>query len=616
MDSKFDDIFPRDVSDPQAAMLEFLRNIIIRPNFIPAIRYYLGWRGVKTAVEGPEAWSARIKNRQGVFGIVLQESRIDANGFVYGIVRLNYFCDPNEDIVEKFSFRAGLAAMQPDYIERVREFSSYADLNELFNIATIELSFSVSQRAYHLRLHALENFRIYSVDGLRIEANGVEQVVVEPGGIDQDLPSWDLAFEFFEVLAASVSFLVRSAPVQVLHGVEPGQLLYVHDNGEVTISSDGKGKKKFIELIWMDQSQEGLGEVRPFPDALWWHSHKAQHTASMDKQTLGIDHRPEFIILSGFLGSGKTSFLQNFIEYQQQFNRFVAVIQNEIGAKGLDASLLDKGYTMLELDEGCVCCSLVGSVHTGVQQILKEFQPDYIVLETTGAANPQNLLDELVELENDIRFDSVTVVVDALNIKESLVQYDVAAEQLRVADILILNKTETLSESERESVKEMIRFYNSWAPIVCTSFGDINPALLYGDMEESSSAMTRAKEAIHKKSHHHNHQMDGISAVTISLERGVDQEQLFEALAAVPREIFRIKGFVYLESEQTWAVLQCVGGRVNLNSYNGRVEEGYLVFIGRHTDQFDPQEWRDKMYGQPRKIRLKPGKKLDIPFVY
>jgi len=74
--------------------------------------------------------------------------------------------------------------------------------------------------------------------------------------------------------------------------------------------------------------------------------------------------------------AGKTSFLRYFIEFQTQRSRFVAVIQNETGEIGLDGKLLD--YTVTEIDEGCVCCNLAGSVKRAVKGILDEFSPDAI----------------------------------------------------------------------------------------------------------------------------------------------------------------------------------------------------------------------------------------------
>ncbi len=101
------------------------------------------------------------------------------------------------------------------------------------------------------------------------------------------------------------------------------------------------------------------------------------------KTSREIPSKPGFILLTGFLGSGKTSFLNRFIQAQTQAHRFVAVVQNEIGEKGLDADLLDQTYAVTRMDEGCVCCSLAGNLRAALNSILSRFDPDIIVLETT-----------------------------------------------------------------------------------------------------------------------------------------------------------------------------------------------------------------------------------------
>lgn len=609
------EVLPRDFSGtPEDLLQELLRNIIIRPNFIPAIRYFLGWRGVKTVVDGPEAWTAKIKESKGVYGLFLQSAWRDEKGNFKGLLRINYFPDPNEELIENFSFSAGMTAYQPDYIDRVREFSSFPDLSELFNIATMEISLAKDMQEITFSLNALERFQIISKEGIRVQGEDGEVEMVAANGLDQDLPAWELALPIFEILASSVSFLVRKQPVDLVERSENASKRIILASGEIEDREDSALLSHFLTLRWQEGEIESGYTGSSFPDALWWRSGKAQDISSVDKESLGIDNRPEFIVLSGFLGSGKTSFLQNFIEYQQQFNRFVAVIQNEIGEKSLDSSLLDGDYTLVELDEGCVCCSLVGSVHSGIQKILREFQPDYIILETTGAANPRNLLDEIVELEEDIRFDSVTVMVDAQNIEEALSEYEVAAEQLRTADILILNKTENMSDREKGAVKKVIQQYNDWAPIVCTSYGDVNPALLYGDLAEEE-IKNRLHNLQQNGSHGHTHAMDGIQSKVIPLEKSLNQDQIFEALEKVPKEIFRIKGLVHLEKEDDWVLVQCVGGRVGISLHNGKADQAYLTFIGRNVDAFDAESWTRELYalkeGSSTKKKFDFVRKLD-----
>jgi G3E family GTPase len=214
-----------------------------------------------------------------------------------------------------------------------------------------------------------------------------------------------------------------------------------------------------------------------YRDKLWWHADQLKGSKSVDKKILGMDERPPLIVLTGFLGSGKTSFLQHFIEYQTQRSRFVAVIQNEIGEIGLDGKLLD--YTVTEIDEGCVCCSLVGNLKRAIQSILESFSPDYIILETSGLANPKNLLDDLGELAETVRLDATVTVVDALNFESTLANYAIAADQVAAADVLLLNKSDLVDEARLEQVKRQLGRLNANAPICVTRRGDVNPALIF-----------------------------------------------------------------------------------------------------------------------------------------
>lgn len=117
--------------------------------------------------------------------------------------------------------------------------------------------------------------------------------------------------------------------------------------------------------------------------------------------------------MTGFLGSGKTSFLNHFVEYQAERNAFVAIVQNEIDAKNLDTHLLGQHYAVTAMDEGCICCTLAGNLNMALVESVSGFQPDFVVVETTGLANPANFLSEISELEDHLDFCSITTTVDA-----------------------------------------------------------------------------------------------------------------------------------------------------------------------------------------------------------
>ena len=119
--------------------------------------------------------------------------------------------------------------------------------------------------------------------------------------------------------------------------------------------------------------------------------------AKEDKKQIFMQggERPNFFIITGYLGSGKTKFIQNFVYKEgKRIRLFMGIIQNEIGKIGLDGALLDAKYALVEIDEGCVCCSMAGQIRLAISQ-LKPKKPDSIVLETTGVANPFNILSEL-----------------------------------------------------------------------------------------------------------------------------------------------------------------------------------------------------------------------------
>ncbi|MDX2495771.1 MAG: GTP-binding protein [Desulfuromusa sp.] len=199
----------------------------------------------------------------------------------------------------------------------------------------------------------------------------------------------------------------------------------------------------------------------------------------------GIDDRPQMLVISGFLGSGKTSLLQHFLEYQVQRDRFVAVLQNEFGEVGLDGKLLDQSYSVTELNEGTVCCTLAGKLRPAISHIINRFQPDVIVLETSGTTNPIGLRDDFLPLSKMVRFDSITTVVDASNYA-AVDSYEVAADQITAADLIVLNKIDLVDEQRLEQITRDIRSRNPHASVYPTTQGYINPGLVYEPVRVSS----------------------------------------------------------------------------------------------------------------------------------
>jgi len=288
--------------------------------------------------------------------------------------------------------------------------------------------------------------------------------------------------------------------------------------------------------------------------------------------------RPPLVVLSGFLGSGKTSFLQHFIEYQTQRSRFVAVIQNEIGEVGLDGKLLD--YTVTEIDEGCVCCSLVGNLKRAVSDILSDFQPDFIILETTGAANPLNLLDEISELEDLVRYDCTVTVVDSLNFDFTLSRFAIAVDQIRAADVLVLNKCDLVSDGDLRRVRKQIGNLNPKAIVFSTINGDLNPALIFetGDAGENKKIVSPTSGSTFHKAH----VQDGLRCDTLTLSAPMDRGDFLSAVKSFPADVFRVKGIIEFTDSLRPMLFQYVAGRFELSVFPQQdIRDRFLTVISR-----------------------------------
>ena len=582
-------------SRPEAGIQELMRAVMVRTNFVPVVRRLIGWEGLKQLTAAVECWTAKIHGFAGVYGFFF-DGLDPVPGWVRGRFILNYFPDPEEELVECCSLKAVALTQVKDYLEQVREFLDHPELTSLFNVGCLSLAVGYAGKGLCLGLESLSAHRTISEDGVRMLRNGQMVQVIEPGGCDQNFPAFDVASGFFSVLAASTTFNIGQPPSFLREQRCPGSQLLLTRSGAVPrVKAEGVwnyrlllgyGEGRFQDLAARDDEASMSQDWRPgeripqdYQDRLWWKAHELQGAKTIDKKILGMDERPPFIILTGFLGSGKTSFLQHFIEYQTQRSRFVAVIQNEIGAVGLDGKLLD--YTVKEIDEGCVCCTLAGSLKRAIHGILSEFSPDIIIVETTGVANPFNLLDEISELEDLVRFDCTLTVVDALNTEQTLLAHGVAADQIRAADVLMLNKKDLVSPDRLEVVIDRLRKINPKAPLFLAANGDLNPALILEVDEHPVHAMP-GQETVPP---HSKHVDEGLWSQSIRLERPLDRDIFLKAVAKLPPSIFRAKGVIQFSNDPQPVLFQYVAGRHELSAFpQSTIEDRFLTLIGKGGD--------------------------------
>ena len=594
---------PALLENPVLAAAELPRALMTRANFIPGVRHRLGWRGVRDCAKAQGGLTVRITGMPGVYGLHPMNTG-QADGTGQATFALFYFPAPDEELIERFSIQAGIAAQADDYLDRVREFTLHDDLRALFGIAVLEACFRPAS-GVSLALTAPERDIVLALDGVTVQMSSGPAQVVEPGGEDQNLPAWDISVPLFDALAASASYCLGLPPQSLIRSSRPG-MRRTYGGGTGLKSEPAPGVRDIrLGLGWdmtvpanADMETTELFWTAPAPlpgeyaDAPWRSPEIPGAANSLDKRTMGITERPRLIVLTGFLGSGKTTFLTRFIEEQAARNGFVAVVQNEIGKKGLDGKLLGQSYAVTEVDEGCVCCTLAGSLRSALSGILGEFQPDFVVLETTGLANPANLLAEIVDLDDMLDFASVTTLLDAACAPRALAEFEVARNQVQLADVLILNKTDLVDETGQLGLEGRLRELNPTAELHRTTHGDIPSSVLYG--VNFRKPLRRPAPLLAPLGHHATHGDAGIQNACIEWEGPIDRQAFQSGVRGLPREILRAKGVVRFTDASAPEIFQYVPGHHALTPAEDVRDSSFLVIIGQDATSV-AEEFRRKI---------------------
>lgn len=229
-------------------------------------------------------------------------------------------------------------------------------------------------------------------------------------------------------------------------------------------------------------------------------------------------------ILTGWLGAGKTTLLTRLVKEVGASGKKIAIIQNEASALGVEEALLlkdDSGLfgEMLELGNGCVCCSVKADFALAVETLMKKRKFDYVFLECSGLADPGPLAKMFwvdAELESHIYLDSIVTLVDAKHLESHLsdkqAHSNQVVRQIAFADVIILNKLDLVDSSQVDRLKAKLGTLNAGAKICGTtrSAVDLNDILYIKGFESANAVKFAASTstAINNNTHcstHHSH---------------------------------------------------------------------------------------------------------------
>ncbi|GAA6619519.1 CobW family GTP-binding protein [Scytonema sp. NUACC26] len=277
--------------------------------------------------------------------------------------------------------------------------------------------------------------------------------------------------------------------------------------------------------------------------------------------------RTPLTVITGPLGSGKTTLLRHILE---TVPKKIAILMNEFGEIAIDAKIIQgKNVQMADLGGGCVCCSLLGEFEAAMDEIIDSVDPEHIIVETTGVAEPDALVFDIQESLPKVRLDGVVTVIDA----DSLVKYPFVGHttqiQIEAADIILLNKIDLISEKELEVVEDKLHSINETTSILRSYRGKVDLDLLFGIDRNRVQAPP-----------HHVHQPEFESFIYKT--PAIISRPCFEEFAdSLETNVYRAKGFVRF-SDGIY-LFNFVAGRWDLESFEQEATE--LVFIGKQVKE-------------------------------
>jgi G3E family GTPase len=276
-----------------------------------------------------------------------------------------------------------------------------------------------------------------------------------------------------------------------------------------------------------------------------------------------------FHIISGFLGSGKTTFLKRIIEgHSEKFK--LGIIQNEFAPASVDGVELKnsgKDFKLLEINNGSVfCVCLLGDFTRSLEKFIDEHHPDILIIEASGLSDTTSVAEVVSagSLSEKIYLATNWCIVDALNFKKAGLMRQRLSHQIRMADKVLINKTD-LVESVNEITDE-IRKMNPFAEINTTTFCDVEfkpgTAAISKFYAEKGNPLTRPD----------------INSMVIKSGKKISKDALVQFLNEWAPKAYRIKGYVNLTDGTTVAV-QCVFDKIELTEYPDNFLPAELVAL-------------------------------------
>ena len=308
-------------------------------------------------------------------------------------------------------------------------------------------------------------------------------------------------------------------------------------------------------------------------------------------------------IISGFLGSGKTTLLNHILKNQVGIK--TAVLVNEFGEIGIDNELIIKtAEDMIELNNGCICCTINGELLNTVSKILDRPEKiDYLIVETTGLADPLPVAMTFAggDLREKVRLDSIITIIDADNFDFDLENSSVAYSQILYGDILLLNKCDLVTDTHLKKIEQYINGIKKEPRILRSINSEVglqtimSVGLFETDTFQFKEKMISNQDSHDHSSHSHDHSshsrdlinnIEGFTSISFETNEPFSLRKFQNFLDnQISQNVFRAKGILWFMESERKHIFHLSGKRFSLDDCEWENKKSNkLVLIGKDLD--------------------------------
>ena len=293
-------------------------------------------------------------------------------------------------------------------------------------------------------------------------------------------------------------------------------------------------------------------------------------------------------VVSGFLGAGKTTLMNHVLHGDH--GRRIGVLVNDFGSVNIDAGLLQgQGSDVVSLENGCICCNLSDGLVVAAARMLRlPKPPEHILVETSGVSDPIEVARAFLdpELQPYAPLDGIVTIVDAElapTLQGSMAE--MARRQIVAADIVVLNKVDLVDEQGRQQAASWIREHSPRARVVEARHGQVALEVIFG--------LGGTTEEVLRGTHEQRRPAPAFQTWTYERAAPLPMRSLHAALGRMPSNVFRAKGFLYLQEKPEYrCILQSTAHRAAITvdrAWDTDRPRSQIVFIGSEGSM-DPDE--------------------------